>query len=88
MSFVASEPNVLSSTAGNLASVGEQFTAGPTTGLGAPASDLVSAITVTRFSAHGELYQAMCQRGAAIHPMFVNTCHTNAGVCTAEQRVA
>lgn len=87
MSFVNSEPESLSAAAGHLAGVGETMSsgaaaAGPTTGVTAPASDLVSAITATQFAAHGQLYQAMCQQAAAIHQEIVSTLHTNAGAYT------
>lgn len=85
MGFVTSEPEMLASAAGSLAGVGETLSsgtsaaAGPTTGVTAPAADLVSAITAKQFSAHGELYQTMCWQASVIHQQIVNTLGTNAG---------
>lgn len=91
MSFVNSEPDALSAAAGSLAGIGHSMSAGtssaagPTTGVTAPASDVVSAITATQFAAHGQLYQAMCQQAEAIHQEIVNTLQTNAGGYTAAE---
>jgi hypothetical protein len=91
MAFVTSEPEALASAAGNLAGIGETMssgistTEGPTTGVMAPAADLVSAITAAQFCAHGELYQTMCQQASAIHQQIVNTLGTNAGGYTAAE---
>jgi hypothetical protein len=91
MSFVNSEPELLSSAAGNLAGIGESMASGtaaaegPTTGVVAPASDLVSALTAQMFAAHGQLYQAMCQQAAVVHHQIATTLGTNASAYTAAE---
>jgi hypothetical protein len=77
MSFVSIVPEMLSTAADNLQSVGlrlqAQNTAAavPTTGLIPPASDEVSALTAMQFTAHAHAYQAVSAQAAAIHQMFV-----------------
>jgi hypothetical protein len=77
MSFVSIVPEILSTAADNLQSVGlrlqAQNTAAavPTTGLIPPASDEVSALTAMQFTAHAHAYQAVSAQAAAIHQMFV-----------------
>ena len=79
MSFVSIVPEILSSAADNLQSVGYAVSAenaaalGPTTGLIPAASDQVSALTAMQFAAHAQLYQAVSAHAAAIHQMFVTT---------------
>jgi hypothetical protein len=91
MSFVNSEPELLSSAAGNLAGIGESMqsgtaaAAGPTTGVVPPAADVVSALTAHMFAAHGQLYQMMCQQAAVIHHQLATTLGTNAGAYTAAE---
>ena len=77
MSFVSIVPELLSTAAENLQSVGVRLQAqniaavAPTTGLIPPASDEVSALTAMQFAAHAHAYQAVSARAAAIHQMFV-----------------
>jgi PE family len=77
MSFVSIVPEILSTTADNLQSVGlrlqAQNTAAvvPTTGLIPSAADEVSALTAMQFAAHAHAYQAVSAKAAAIHQMFV-----------------
>jgi hypothetical protein len=77
MSFVSIVPEILSTAADNLQSVGlrlqAQNTAAavPTAGLIPPASDEVSALTAMQFAAHARAYQAVSAQAAAIHQMFV-----------------
>ncbi len=77
MSFVSIVPEMLSTAANNLQSVGlrvqAQNTAAmvPTTGLIPAASDEVSALTAMQFATHARAYQAVSARAAAIHQMFV-----------------
>jgi hypothetical protein len=77
VSFVSIVPEILSTAADNLQSVGlrlqAQNTAAvvPTTGLIPPASDEVSALTAMQFAAHAQAYQAVSAQAAAIHQMFV-----------------
>ena len=77
MSFVSIVPEMMSTAADNLQSVGlrlqAQNTAAvvPTTGLIPPASDAVSALTAMQFAAHAHAYQAVSAQSAAVHEMFV-----------------
>jgi hypothetical protein len=77
MSFVSIVPEILSTAADNLQSVGLRLQAqntaavAPTTGLIPPASDEVSALTTMQFTAHAHAYQAVSAHAAAIHQMFV-----------------
>jgi hypothetical protein len=65
MSFVTTQPEMLSTAAGDLASIGSAFTAqnaaaaAPTTGVAA------------QFAMHGQMYQAVSAQAAAIHDQFV-----------------
>jgi hypothetical protein len=77
MSFVSIVPEILSTAADNLQSVGSRLQAqntaavAPTTGLVPPASDEVSALTAMQFAAHARTYQAVSAQAAAVHQMFV-----------------
>ena len=79
MSFVTTQPELLSVAAGNLAGIGSTMTtqnaaaAGPTTSVVPAAADEVSALTATQFAAHAQLYQAVSEQAAALHELFVNT---------------
>lgn len=84
MSFVTAQPEVLTAAAGSLSGIGDSLTAGmtaaaaPTTGVIAPASDLVSALTAAQFSAHGTLFQQVSAQAAAVHQQIVATLGSNA----------
>jgi hypothetical protein len=79
MSFVSIVPELLSTAAENLQSVGLRLqaqntaAAAPTTGLIPSASDEVSALTAMQFVAHAHAYQAVSAQASAIHQMFVTT---------------
>jgi hypothetical protein len=79
MSFVTTQPEVLTAAAGNLQGIGSAMTAGnaaaaaPTTGVVPAAADEVSALTAAQFAAHASMYQTISAQAAAIHEMFVNT---------------
>jgi hypothetical protein len=85
MSFVTTHPEMLTSAAGALHSIGSAMAAGnmaaaaPTTGVVPAAADEVSALTSAQFASHAEMYQAVSAQAAAIHEMFVNTLGTSAG---------
>jgi hypothetical protein len=85
MSFVTTQPEVLTSAAGDLHSIGCAVEAGnmaaaaPTTGVVAPAADEVSALTAAQFAAHAVLYQELSAQASAIHQQFVNVLGTSAG---------
>ena len=85
MSFVTTQPELLTVAAGALQGIGSAMTAGnaavaaPTTGVVPAAADEVSALTAAQFAAHAEMYQAVSAQAAAIHEMFVNTLGVSAG---------
>ncbi|GAB3019133.1 PE family protein [Mycobacterium bourgelatii] len=85
MSYVSTHPAALALAAGQLHSVGsamaaQNAAAAPlTTGLAPAATDAVSTLTATQFSAQAALYQAVTAQAAAIHEMFVATLDAAAG---------
>ena len=85
MSFVTTQPEMLTVAAASLQGIGSAMTAGnaaaaaPTTGVIPAAADEVSALTAAQFAAHAEMYQAISAQAAAIHEMFVNTMGISAG---------
>lgn len=84
MSFVTTQPEALTSAAGNLAGLGSALSAqnaaaaAPTTGVVPAAADEVSALTAAQFAAHAQMYQAVSAQAQAIHEMFVSTLNTSA----------
>jgi hypothetical protein len=91
MSFVTTEPELLSAAAGNLAGIGESMkagtaaAAGPTTGVAPPAADMVSAFTAAQFAAHAEMFQQISAQAAAIHEQMVAALGSNAGAYAAAE---
>jgi PE family len=85
MSFVTTQPELLTAAAGNLAGIGSAMNAensaaaAPTTGVIPAAADEVSALTAAQFAVHAQMYQVISAQAAAIHDMFVNTLETSAG---------
>lgn len=85
MSFVTTQPEMLSAAAGNLQAIGAGLTAQnqaaavPTTTVLPAAADEVSALTAAQFAAHAQLYQAVSAQASAIHQMFVSTLGVSAG---------
>ena len=77
MSFVATQPQVLSAAASDLQAIGSALSArnaaaaAPTTGLVPAGADEVSALTATQFAAHAHIYQAVSAQAAAVHDIFV-----------------
>ncbi|MBS9535669.1 PE family protein [Mycobacterium sp. M1] len=84
MSFVTTQPEALTSAAGNLQAIGSALSAQnaaaatPTTGVVPAAADEVSALTAAQFAAHATLYQSVAAQAAAIHEMFVATLNGSA----------
>lgn len=84
MSFVTTQPEMLTAVAGNVPSIGSAMTAGnvaaaaPTTGMIPPAADEL-ALTATQFAAHAGLYHAVSAQAAAIHEHVVATIRAGAG---------
>ncbi len=91
MSFVTTQPAMLSATAGNLQGLGAALSAanaaaaGPTTGVVPAAADAVSALTAAQFAAHAQMYLVMSAQAAAIHQMFVTNMAANAGSYSAAE---
>ena len=85
MSFVTTEPAMLTAAAGNLQGIGSAVSAqnaaaaAPTTGVTPAAADEVSALTAAQFAAHAQMYQAVSAQAAAIHQQFVTTMGASAG---------
>lgn len=85
MSFVTTQPELLSAAAGELRGVGSAMSlenaiaAAPTTGVVPAAADEVSVLTAAQFAAHAAMYQAISAQAAAVHEMFVSTLSSSAG---------
>jgi PE family len=85
MSFVTTQPELLTAAAGDLQGIGSAMAAenaaavAPTTGVVPAAADEVSALTAAQFAAHATVYQAISAQATAIHEMFVNTLGISAG---------
>ncbi len=85
MSFVTTQPDVLSGAAGSLAGIGDAMVAqnaavaAPTTGLAPAASDVVSAMTAAQFGQHGAMYQQIAAQAAQVHELLVATLRSDAG---------
>lgn len=91
MSFVTTQPEMLTSAAGSLAGIGESMTAGvsaaaaPTTGVVPPAADMVSAMTAAQFATHAQMFQAISAQAAAVHQQIVATLSGNASTYAATE---
>jgi uncharacterized protein YfaQ (DUF2300 family) len=78
MTFVTTQPDMLTAAAGQLAAVGSDLAAQnaaamtPTTAVVAAAGDEVSALTAAQFVSHAAIYQAVSTHAAAVHELFVS----------------
>ncbi|HXY63226.1 MAG TPA: PE family protein [Mycobacterium sp.] len=85
MTFVTTQPEMLTSAAGQLQGVGTAIAAqnaaaaAPTTGVIPAAADEVSALTAAQFANHAQMYQAVSAQAAAMHEMFVRILSASAG---------
>jgi PE family len=85
MSFVTTQPEGLSTAAGDLASIGSAMSAlnaaaaGLTTEVIPAAADQVSATTAVRFATHAQMYQLVSAQAAAVHEQFVAMLSSTAG---------
>ena len=85
MTFVTTQPEMLTSAAGQLQDVGTAIAAqnaavaAPTTGVIPAAADEVSALTAAQFANHAQVYQAVSAQAAAMHEMFVRILSASAG---------
>lgn len=84
MTFVTTQPEMLTTAAGELAGVGSAIAAqnaaaiGPTTGVAPAAVDEVSALTAAQFASHAAMYQTVSAHAAAVHQLFVEALGTSA----------
>ena len=78
MSYVIAAPEIMTSAATDLATIGSTLSAAhaaaaaPTTGVLVAAEDEVSAAIAAVFSAHGQGFQALSAQAAAFHAQFVH----------------
>ena len=85
MSFVTTQPEVLSGAASSLSGIGDAMVARntaaavPTTGLAPAASDIVSAMTAAQFGQQGLAYQQFAAQAAEVHEQMVATLRSGAG---------
>ena len=85
MSYVTTDPDVLSGAAGSLSGLGDAMVArnaaaaAPTTGLAPAASDLVSAMTAAQFGQQGVAYQQIAAQAAEVHDQLVAALNSGAG---------
>jgi hypothetical protein len=83
MSYVIAAPELMTSAATDLATIGSDLSAahtaaaGPTVALTPAAADEVSASIAHLFSAHAQEYQALAAQAAVFHDQFVQ--HLTAG---------
>lgn len=91
MSWVTSEPEMLSAASGDLAGVGammaaqNEVAAVPTNGVVPPAADVVSNLVAAQFVVQAQRYQALAEMAQQIHAQVVNTMQGGAGAyATAE----
>jgi tRNA G26 N,N-dimethylase Trm1 len=85
MTFVTTQPEMLTAAANQLQGVGTAMAAqnaavaAPTTGVVPAAADEVSALTAAQFANHAQTYQAVSAQAAAMHEMFVRILSASAG---------
>jgi hypothetical protein len=85
VSFVTTQPEVLSGAAGTLSGIGDAMVtrnsaaAAPTTGLAPAASDIVSAMTAAQFGKQGVAYQQVAAQAAEVHEQLVAALRSGAG---------
>jgi hypothetical protein len=83
MTFVITQPELLTAAANQLQGIGSIITAqnaaaaAPTLGVVPAAADEVSGLTATQFAAHAALYQEVSAQAAAIHDLFVQVLRTS-----------
>jgi PE family len=85
MSYVIAAPEIMTSAATDLATIGSNVSAAhmaaaaPTVALVPAAADEVSASIAHLFSQHGQGYQAVAAQAAAFHEQFVQNLTASAG---------
>jgi hypothetical protein len=85
VSFVTTQPEVLTAAASSLSGIGDAMAArntaaaAPTTALAPAASDIVSAITAAQFGKQGVAYQQLAAQATEVHEQLVATLRSGAG---------
>jgi hypothetical protein len=85
MSFVMTQPEMLSAAADDLQGISTAMSAENTaaatitTAVVPAAGDAVSALTALQFAAHAQLYQAISAQAAAVQELFATTLGASAG---------
>jgi hypothetical protein len=85
MTFVTTQPEIMTTAAGQLTGLGAELNAQnatamvPTSGVTPAAADEVSALTAAQFASHAALYQAVSAQAAAVHELFVSALRASAG---------
>jgi PE family len=85
MTFVTTQPEIMTAAAGQLTGLGTELNAQnaaamvPTTGVTPAAADEVSALTAAQFASHAAVYQAVSAHAAAVHELFVSALSASAG---------
>ncbi|WP_459797604.1 PE family protein, partial [Mycobacterium riyadhense] len=93
MSYLVTVPEILTSSAGELASIGSALNAAnaaaatPTTAILAPGSDDVSAAIASVFSKEAQAYQALTARMEAFHQQFVQALNAGAAAYASAEDV-
>src|SRR5690625_3366105 len=91
MSFVTTEPELLTAAAGDLAGIDATMNAEnaaaatPTIGIVPAGADTVSALSAAQFAAHAELYQTVSAHAETIHQQFVSALISGAGAYAATE---
>ena len=85
MTFVTTQPEIMTTAAGQLTGLGTELSAQnaaamvPTSGVIPAAADEVSALTAAQFASHAVLYQVVSAHAAAVHELFVSALGASAG---------
>ncbi len=85
MSFVTTQPEMLTTAAGNLRGIGSALAAqnaaaaAPISRVVPAATDEVSLLTAMQFAAHAAVYQAVSAQATAVHEFFTTILGASAG---------
>ena len=85
MTFVTTQPEIMTTAAGQLTGLGTELNAQnatamvPASGVIPAAADEVSALTAAQFASHAALYQAVSAHASAVHELFVSALGASAG---------
>ena len=84
MTFVTTQPEIMTTAAGQLTGLGTELNAqnaaamAPTSGVTPAAADEVSALTAAQFASQAAAYQAVSAHAAAVHELFVSVLNAGA----------